>query len=82
MAPTSGLTAEGCLCDALCPSGRQLWVIGHRLVELGAWAKAAAEPSSIVVTAKAQNRIMAESLFAPSLCHPRPPRSCYSLTKD
>ena len=54
------------------PSGRQLWVMGQSVVELGGgigagvWAAAAPVPSNSAVTAKNQNRVMSESLFAAS----------------
>jgi len=51
------------------PIGRQLWVMGQSVVELGGgigacvWAMAAPAPSDSAVTAKSQNRAMSESLF-------------------
>jgi len=54
------------------PVGRQLWVMGQSVVELdggigaGVWALATPVPSNSAVTAKNQNRVMSESLFAAS----------------
>jgi hypothetical protein len=73
MAPTSGLTAEGCLGCGACPVGRQLWVIGHSLVELGAWAKAEAQPHTNAAMAKIQTRVMSESFSWPPVYAIRAP---------
>jgi hypothetical protein len=64
MAPTVGMVGGtaglGCV-----PTGRQLWVMGHKVVEFGGWVwpSAALAPSSKAVTAKAQNRVMPNPPF-------------------